>query len=310
MTEYLDFLEEAKRVLEEAKINVGLNELESAFDLVLNLTKNSHKLYENEIILKKQRYSELQHENRNGLLSVTDKNIIHSQICYSFLGVINKIGNKIDEDLKKEKIKYDNHLKKNAAQYLDNKKKQNIQPADSSTNSLHQSSELKNNIKPSPSIYEIQVRDDFSTTQLEKYLLESDFRNADVETSNLFLTIVDDTNKIFDQKFILHFPYSLFQEIDSLWAKHSDNKFGFSAQRNIWDALPKKDSDYIKVEKFAILVGWKINEKWVRSSTFLNYKLTAPIGHLPTLTFIQYENTEKWRPMWINNFQSLTKKFA
>lgn len=310
MAEYLKLLEKMKSVLEVAKSNVSLNNLEIAFDLVHDLTKKSYKSYENEIILIKQRYSRLESDARKGILSIPDQILIRSQISISFLYTINVIENKIVEDLEREKIKYNNRFQKSDAQNSDNKKKQNIQSDDLPTNRLNQPPEPENNVKSSQSNIEIQVRDNFSTSQLEKYLLETDFRNADLETSNLFLTIVDGTNKIFDQKFILQFPCSLFQEIDSLWAKYSDKKFGFSAQRKIWDALPKKDLDDIKVDKFAILVGWKINGKWVRSSTFLNYTLTAPIGHLPTLAFIKYENTDKWRPMWINNFQSLTKKFA
>lgn len=310
MTKYLESLEEAKNVLEEAKTNIAEDELDPAFDLVRNLTKRSYELFDIEIISLRQRYSKLKSETRKNIISVSERNVIHAQVCNSFLETINEIEKKITEEIKKEKAKNDSMAKKRALQDLEHDNKPSAQPIYSSTVGSDHSPELENNIISYPSIDQLQVRDNFSTSKLEKHLSELDFRNADIETSKLFLTIVDDTNKIFDQKLILHFPISLFQIIDSLWAKYSDNKFGFSAQRNIWDTLPKKDSDYTKVEKFATLVGWKINDKWVKGSNSLNYTLIAPVGHLPTLTFVQYENTEKWRSMWMNNFNSLTKKFA
>jgi GUN4-like/ARM-like repeat domain, GUN4-N terminal len=65
------------------------------------------------------------------------------------------------------------------------------------------------------------------------------------------------------------------QTINNLWLVHSEGKFGFSVQREIWLSLGKNwDNLWTKI-------GWKKGNKWTRYPHEFIWDLTAPKGHLP-----------------------------
>ena len=89
--------------------------------------------------------------------------------------------------------------------------------------------------------------------------------------------------------------------IDQAWMQASNNRFGWSAQKQIWKSLGGRliyeENDYwefAKVyEKFADRVGWR-KPRWLnlefspkiwRKYENLNFDIAAPKGHLPSLFF-------------------------
>lgn len=72
-----------------------------------------------------------------------------------------------------------------------------------------------------------------------------------------------------------NFPVTDLQTINKLWLVHSEDKFGFSVQREIWLALGKN------WEKFWFKIGWKTNNNWTRYPDGFTWNLSAPKGHLP-----------------------------
>ncbi|GMH60797.1 hypothetical protein TL16_g03127, partial [Triparma laevis f. inornata] len=71
--------------------------------------------------------------------------------------------------------------------------------------------------------------------------------------------------------------------IERLWLKFSDNKFGYSVQRDIWNKSAKGD-----FEKFCKKIGWTTKDgeverklKWFGASEFIYDVKKAPKGHLP-----------------------------
>ena len=72
-----------------------------------------------------------------------------------------------------------------------------------------------------------------------------------------------------------NFPIADLQTINTLWLVHSENKFGFSIQREIWLSLAQN------WEKFWPKIGWKTGNKWTRYPDGFTWNLTAPKGHLP-----------------------------
>ncbi|HEY9877338.1 MAG TPA: GUN4 domain-containing protein [Leptolyngbyaceae cyanobacterium] len=83
-------------------------------------------------------------------------------------------------------------------------------------------------------------------------------------------------------------PCSQLQVLDALWTEASNGRFGFSAQKRIWDAI-KADTVQSRVEQFGNQVGWQqsppanegpLGGPW-RADVGLNYSLSAPVGHLP-----------------------------
>jgi hypothetical protein len=60
-----------------------------------------------------------------------------------------------------------------------------------------------------------------------------------------------------------------------LWLLHSEGKFGFSVQREIWLTVGKN------WEKLWSKIGWKNGNAWTRYPNEFTWNLTAPKGHLP-----------------------------
>lgn len=72
-----------------------------------------------------------------------------------------------------------------------------------------------------------------------------------------------------------NFTITDLQTINTLWLVHSEGKFGFSIQREIWLSLEKN------WEKFWPKIGWKTGNNWTRYPDGFTWNLTAPKGHLP-----------------------------
>lgn len=70
-------------------------------------------------------------------------------------------------------------------------------------------------------------------------------------------------------------PSADLQTIDTLWRVHSEGKFGFSVQRQLWLSLGQ---DY---ERLWSAIGWKSGNRWTRYPGEFTWSLDAPLGHLP-----------------------------
>lgn len=115
-------------------------------------------------------------------------------------------------------------------------------------------------------------------TPLQKLLAQQDFQAADsltlqkccelagpiaVKRKWLYFTEVES------------FPITDLQTIDKLWVVHSEGKFGYSVQREIWLGVEKN------WEKFWPKINWKNGNNWTRYPQEFTWDLSAPRGHLP-----------------------------
>ena len=123
--------------------------------------------------------------------------------------------------------------------------------------------------------------------KLRDLLAAQDWKAADQETAHCMCEVMDRPSggwlRLEDIK---KFPCLDLRNIDSLWVKYSQGKFGFSVQKEIWQNCGSP-TDYNKDwEKFGVVVGWRTKgifgrgADWVPYSQF-TFKLTAPRGHLP-----------------------------
>ncbi|MGK7889689.1 MAG: GUN4 N-terminal ARM-like repeat domain-containing protein [Leptolyngbyaceae cyanobacterium] len=71
------------------------------------------------------------------------------------------------------------------------------------------------------------------------------------------------------------FPIADLHVIDHLWRVYSEDKFGFSIQRELW-LNSKKDW-----ERLWPKIGWKSDNGWTRYPNEFTWDLSAPRGHLP-----------------------------
>ena len=67
--------------------------------------------------------------------------------------------------------------------------------------------------------------------------------------------------------------------INQLWLKHSQQKFGFSVQKRIWNNINSTNN---RIGKFGRSVGWLSKNGWLRTYD-LKYELEeAPEGYFPS----------------------------
>lgn len=129
-------------------------------------------------------------------------------------------------------------------------------------------------------------------TSLQNLLKEEKWSEADLQTYKMVEKIVktakQKNNHIFiELKTIAEFACPDIRTIDSLWKKHTGNKFGFSSQQEVWQSVNQKgDFSTQTWRQFATQVGWKKGDVASGSGYLLYEQLDfnpteAPTGHLP-----------------------------
>lgn len=74
---------------------------------------------------------------------------------------------------------------------------------------------------------------------------------------------------------VSRFPIADLQTIDTLWGIYSEDKFGWSKQRELWLRLGR---DW---ERLWAQLAWKTGNAWTRYPGEFIWNLSAPTGHLP-----------------------------
>ena len=124
--------------------------------------------------------------------------------------------------------------------------------------------------------------------QLETYLKNGQWREADEETARLILQIVGkEADQVLYEDEINTLPCDELLTIDQLWKEYSNGHFGFSIQLQImskYGELPER-YDWDNYVIFAEELGWHQKDGTTRGH-WLNYdeisfNLDSPIGHLP-----------------------------
>lgn len=115
-------------------------------------------------------------------------------------------------------------------------------------------------------------------TSLQQLLTAQDFQAADRMTLEKLCELAG--SAAVQRKWLYfteveNFTITDLQTINTLWLVHSEGKFGFSIQREIWLSLGKN------WEKFWPKIAWKTGNNWTRYPNGFAWNLTAPKGHLP-----------------------------
>ncbi|MCX5981117.1 MULTISPECIES: GUN4 domain-containing protein [unclassified Dolichospermum] len=136
-------------------------------------------------------------------------------------------------------------------------------------------------------------------------LKKKEWKAADVETMQVMLQIAKKTKEGWlTSKDILNIPSEDLRKIDCLWLEASNQKFGYSVQKNIWLKIQAESKNFdISINynpslflKFADQVGWRVNNNLLMNYDEFDFSLNAPDGHLPTFRFpSSTEKLGKWR---------------
>lgn len=144
---------------------------------------------------------------------------------------------------------------------------------------------------------------DVTYDELQELLIQKNYQAADKLTTELMCAIAgEDAIK---RKWVYftevsQFPNADILTIDTLWRTYSEDKFGWSQQRNLWLRLGKN------WERLWPQIKWQTSDgAWTRYPTEFVWELdSAPVGHLPLfnqLRGVRVMNALLEHPVWATN---------
>jgi GUN4-like/ARM-like repeat domain, GUN4-N terminal len=113
---------------------------------------------------------------------------------------------------------------------------------------------------------------------LQSLLAQQDFLEADKLTNLKLCELAGEA--ALQRKWIYFtdvnsFPITDLQTINALWLAHSNGKFGYSVQRELWLSVGKN------WDKLWSKIAWKSGINWTRYPGQFTWTMAAPLGHLP-----------------------------
>ncbi|MDX2213218.1 MAG: GUN4 domain-containing protein [Oculatellaceae cyanobacterium bins.114] len=128
-------------------------------------------------------------------------------------------------------------------------------------------------------------------TQLRGFLRAGHWEKADQETYRVMTQLVGKSQKSWlTSHDLFTFPCIDLRTIDRLWVKYSNDKFGFSVQKQIYvECGAQLDGNYPGDDiwyKFCECVGWRVNGKNVSHADLKKNPLFSFPGELPTLSVL------------------------
>lgn len=157
---------------------------------------------------------------------------------------------------------------------LDSNSSQQLAKVDSSFNDLREDERFKELMESSVGV---------SYALLKQYLKQKQWRNADQETARVMKEVIQKvTNSTeINRETLSMFPCTDLHTIDLLWWQNSEGRFGFSAQKRIFEES-SKDRNI-----FGTKIGWRIQDTdgnwfWLSNAQFTYNSRIMPNGHLPT----------------------------
>lgn len=120
---------------------------------------------------------------------------------------------------------------------------------------------------------------------LEKMLFEQKWKKADQETAAIILKILDrETESWLRLEDIAKIPCEDLHTIDKLWMYYTNERFGFSIQKQIWKKVGGDiDANDKTWERFGKHVGWYVNFFGWTSNPISKLKFRFQKGYFPTI---------------------------
>jgi len=161
---------------------------------------------------------------------------------------------------------------------------------------------------PAPTPEELKSETGYDFVPLATALAAGDYQEADQITRDGLIHIAGESARA--RKFVYftevkNIPKTDMGNMERLWLKYSDGKFGYSVQRKIWRTTAIK-GDF---EKFCRKIDWnRIGEdgeterkrRWFGDSEFI-YTMDAARGHLPLTSALRGTSLIKEifaHPLW------------
>lgn len=132
----------------------------------------------------------------------------------------------------------------------------------------------------------LMIGDIYRYGQLQQYLMNQQWSEADLETIDLILEITDKDIESLTPEDISSFPCNQLMVIDGLWQKYSNGHFGFTPQVETYQAVGGDISTTIEQNQQIVIrwgqkLGWRDGDVWLKCSD-LEWSLDAPRGCHPS----------------------------
>jgi len=140
--------------------------------------------------------------------------------------------------------------------------------------------------------------------KLKNFLALNEWQNADIETERRILELVNRQNSEIRIGDISQIPLKDLKNIDALWLRYSNGRFGFSVQKRLWLDFSTPIKYGKSWELFGQLLGWRRQKAltkrgfdWIKRGVSplksyewmvvdeLQFDVFAPEGHLPVGPF-------------------------
>lgn len=118
--------------------------------------------------------------------------------------------------------------------------------------------------------------------KLDRLLASGKWQEADWETARVMLKVAGEKEDGWlNDEHIDNFPCEDLRTIDQLWVKYSNERFGFSVQKRIYQSLGgTREFDSKIWEAFLDRLGWRVNSKGLDYRD-IKFNTKAPEGNLP-----------------------------
>ncbi|MBF2037129.1 MAG: GUN4 domain-containing protein [Leptolyngbyaceae cyanobacterium T60_A2020_046] len=121
-------------------------------------------------------------------------------------------------------------------------------------------------------------------SRLRQLLWAQQFEDADQETERLILTALSRDMRPIQPEALMKWSCLDVQTIDGLWARHSENRFGFRAQCRVFGQVSRREDEFLQRLGWQDALSIASVSVITRHKTYrdLRFNLDAPPGHLPT----------------------------
>ena len=123
-------------------------------------------------------------------------------------------------------------------------------------------------------------------TKLELLLKNKRWKDADLQTVKIMHKLLNlKSGEYMSSEDLPRFSCYDLCMINDLWIKYSNNMFGFSIQKNIYEEVRGQETNFDSGawQRFGKRVGWYKEKKWMDNNNYQNgwKRKNAPKGYLP-----------------------------
>ena len=124
--------------------------------------------------------------------------------------------------------------------------------------------------------------------KLEEYLRQKDWKKADYETAYIMYQWMVIENYDYFYDLFRGVSLDVIEDLDRLWMKYSEGKFGIKGQAKIYrDLGGTEEYNYEIWDRFGDRVGWKQGEQWLELDE-VAYRTTETHNFFPVLMYCHF----------------------